>query len=131
MMSSAPSAVTRRPASAVRRALTSALSAALPSRSKRSCTAVETLLTFWPPGPEERTKVTVSSESGMNMGKCYFQNSPCCSRFVALALDEERFHLLVLQDLHSWLPGSVALRDREVRLLRLRHHRAREVVLVD
>jgi hypothetical protein len=22
----------------------------------------------------------VSSESGMNMGKCYFQNSPCCSR---------------------------------------------------
>jgi hypothetical protein len=37
---------------------------------------VETLLTFWPPGPEPRTKVIVSSESGMNMGKCYFQNSP-------------------------------------------------------
>ena len=44
--------------------------------SKRSWTAVETLLTFWPPGPEARTKVIVSSESGMNMGKCYFQNSP-------------------------------------------------------
>jgi hypothetical protein len=42
---------------------------------------VETLLTFWPPGPEARTKVIVSSESGMNIGKCYFQNSPewCCS----------------------------------------------------
>jgi hypothetical protein len=37
---------------------------------------VETLLTFWPPGPEARTNVIVSSESGMNMGKCYFQNSP-------------------------------------------------------
>ena len=67
----------------------------------------------------------------MNMGKCYFQNSPCCSRFVALALDEERLHLLVIQDLHGRLLGSVALRDREVRLLRLRHHRTREVILVD
>jgi hypothetical protein len=37
---------------------------------------VETLLTFWPPGPEARTKVIVSSESGMNMRKCYFQISP-------------------------------------------------------
>src|SRR3954468_11164672 len=83
--------------------------------SKRSWTAVETLLTFWPPGPEARTKVSVSSESGMNMGKCCFQNSPCCSRFVALALDEERLHLLVRQDLHGRLLGSVAPRDREVR----------------
>jgi hypothetical protein len=30
------------------------------------------LLTFWPPGPEARTKVRVSSESGMNMGKLLF-----------------------------------------------------------
>ncbi len=43
--------------------------------SNRSWTAVDTLLTFWPPGPEARTKVTVSSESGMNIGKVYFQNS--------------------------------------------------------
>ena len=42
----------------------------------------------------------------MNIGKCYFQNSPCCSRFVALRYCEEC-------------------------LLRLRYHRAREVVLVD
>jgi hypothetical protein len=54
-----------------------------------------------------------------------------CSRLVALALDEEGLHLLVLQDLHGRLLGSVVLRDREERLLRLRHHRAREVVLVD
>jgi len=27
------------------------------------------LLTFWPPGPEARTKVIVSSESGMTIGK--------------------------------------------------------------
>src|ERR1700729_4159117 len=55
----------------------------------------------------------------------------CFSRLAALARDEEGLHLLVLQDLHGRLLGSVALRDREQRLLRLRHHRAREVVFVD
>src|ERR1700680_2600609 len=55
----------------------------------------------------------------------------CCSRLVALALDEEGLHLLVLQDFHDRILRSVALRDRKERLLRLRHHRAREVVLVD
>ena len=79
--------------------------------SKRNWTAVETLLTFWPPGPEARTKVIVSSESGMNMGKCYLQNSLCRSRFVALALDEEGLHVLVLKDLHGL--GSGALHNRE------------------
>src|ERR1700693_4064635 len=59
------------------------------------------------------------------------QAACCCSRLVALALDEEGLHLLVLQDLHGHLLGSIALRDREERLLRLRHHRARDVVLVD
>ena len=53
------------------------------------------------------------------------------SRLVALALDKEGLHILVLQDLHGRLLGSVTLRDCEERLLRLRHHRAREVVLVD
>ena len=48
----------------------------------------------------------------------------CCSRLVALALDEEGFHVLVLQDLHGCALGSVSLRHREERLLRLRHHRA-------
>src|SRR5689334_23219308 len=55
----------------------------------------------------------------MNMGKCYLQNSLCCSS-APLALDEEGLHNLVLQDLHSCLFGSAALRDREERLLRLR-----------
>jgi hypothetical protein len=53
------------------------------------------------------------------------------STLVALAPDEEGLHLLVFQDLHGRLLGSVALRDREERLLRLPHHRARDVVLVD
>lgn len=131
VMINTPSCVARLPANARRRCRTSAGRERDWPASKRSWTAVETLLTFWPPGPEARTKVIVSSESGMNMGKCYFQNSPCCSRFVALALDEERLHLLVLQDLHGCALGSVALHDREERLLRLSHHRAREVILVD
>src|ERR1019366_8087652 len=59
------------------------------------------------------------------------QAACCYSRLVALALDEEGLHLLELQDLHGRLLGSVALRDREERLLRLRHRRAREVVPVD
>src|SRR5262245_2256300 len=130
-MTNTPSCVARLPANARRRCRTWAGSERDWPTSKRSWTAVETLLTFWPPGPEARTKVIVSSESGMNMGKCYFQNSLCCSRFVGLALDEEGLHVLVLQDLHDRLLRSVALRDREERLFRLRHHRAREVVLVD
>ena len=32
---------------------------------KRSCTAVESLLTFCPPGPEERTKLSSISDSSM------------------------------------------------------------------
>src|SRR3984957_12035896 len=55
----------------------------------------------------------------------------CCSRLVALALDEEGLHLLVLQDLHDRPVGSVHLPDREELLLRPRHHCAREVALVD
>src|SRR5215471_12961605 len=130
VMIKTPSCVARLPANASRRCRTSAGSERDWPASKRSWTAVETLLTFWPPGPEARTKVIVSSESGMNMGKCYLQNSLCCSS-APLALDEEGLHLFVLQDLHSWLLGSVALRDREERLLRLRHHRAREVIFMD
>src|SRR5689334_23020019 len=115
-----PSCVARLPANARRRCRTSARTERDWPTSRRSCTAVKTLLTFWPPGPEARTKVIVSSESGMDMGKRYPQNSPCCSTFVALAFDEEWLHLLVLQDLHGWRRGSVTLRNREVRLLRLR-----------
>ena len=112
VMTNTPSCVARLPANVRRRCRTSAGSERDWPVSKRSWTAVETLLTFWPPGPEARTKVIVSSESGMNMGKCYFQNSPCCSRSVAIALYEERLHLLVRQDLHGCILRSVALRDR-------------------
>jgi hypothetical protein len=75
VMINTPSCVARLPANARRRCRTSSERARDWPTSKRSWTAVETLLTFWPPGPEARTKVIVSSESGMNMGKRYFQNS--------------------------------------------------------
>src|ERR1700676_1598813 len=51
MMTSTPSRVSRRPA----------------SRSSRMRTAVDSLLTFWPPGPEARTKCSSSSRSSMLM----------------------------------------------------------------
>src|SRR5207302_11026856 len=50
-----PSCVARLPANARRRCRTSAGSERDCPTSNRSWTAVETLLTFWPPGPEART----------------------------------------------------------------------------
>jgi hypothetical protein len=76
VMINTPSRVARLPANARRRCRTSSGSEGEWPISKRSWTAVDTLLTFWPPGPDARTKVVVNSESGMKMGKCYFQNSP-------------------------------------------------------
>src|SRR5439155_24232504 len=69
VMINTPSCVARLPANARRRCRTSSRSKRDWPTSKRNWTAVETLLTFWPPGPEARTKVIVSSESGMNIGK--------------------------------------------------------------
>src|SRR5664279_755076 len=83
--------------------------------------------------PEHRIQFKPSSQAALpkqdistllGIGHFYFA-------LTALALDEERLHLLVLQDLHGCLLGSVALRDRQELLLRLRHHRARQIVLVD
>lgn len=54
-MSSTPSVVMRLPASACSRCLTPSLSGAA-ATSSRSWTAVATLLTFCPPGPDARTK---------------------------------------------------------------------------
>src|SRR5580692_6218564 len=65
MMRIAPSSVSRRPASPRRRCFTDSDSAVLPSISNRSCTAEETLLTFWPPGPDARTKAYDRSLSGI------------------------------------------------------------------
>ena len=70
-----PSCVMRLPANAMRRCRMSSVSEGDWPTSKRSWTAVETLLTFWPPGPEARTKVSVSSESEMYIDKCCFHNA--------------------------------------------------------
>src|SRR5262249_41522376 len=57
---------TRLPASATRRARTS--SGSVEARmSNRSSTAVATLLTFWPPGPDARTNRSSSSDSGIEI----------------------------------------------------------------
>jgi len=59
---STPSPVIRRPASAASRCLTSAGSEDR-AISTRSSTAVDTLFTFWPPGPEaltNRSSISVS-----------------------------------------------------------------------
>ena len=71
-----PSSVARLPANARRRRRTSSGSKRDRPASKRSWTAEETLLTFWPPGPDPRTKVVVNSEAGMNIDTFYFQSSP-------------------------------------------------------
>src|SRR4029079_15056963 len=53
------------PASARRRWRTSSVREGEPSTSNRSCTAVATLLTFCPPGPDARTKRSSTSESSI------------------------------------------------------------------
>ncbi len=64
---SMPSAVIRLPASEVRRIRTSSGKDGELATSKRSCTAVATLLTFCPPGPEARTKYSWISFSSIVM----------------------------------------------------------------
>ena len=63
----APSVVQRRPASRRRRALTGGGRCGERSASKRSSTALETLLTFCPPGPCARVNCSESSQSAMEM----------------------------------------------------------------
>ena len=58
MMTITPSLVSRLPASRISRTATSLGSDGECRTSKRSCTAVDTLLTFCPPGPDERTKLS-------------------------------------------------------------------------
>src|SRR5690348_7623457 len=67
MMTITPSLVRRLPASRIRRIATSFGSEGECRASKRSCTADDTLLTFCPPGPDERTKDSVSSDSSIEM----------------------------------------------------------------
>ena len=65
MMTRTPSRVSRVPASRSSRARVSADNDGEPRTSKRSCTAVASLLTFCPPGPEARTKLSSISRSSM------------------------------------------------------------------
>src|SRR5260370_13526592 len=67
MMRIAPSSVSRRPASARRRALTGSASTTVPARSERNWTAEATLLTFCPPGPDPLTNDNEISLSGITM----------------------------------------------------------------
>src|SRR5690606_29195711 len=60
-----PSASRRDVASARSRALTGADRAPLAAKSKRSSTLLATLLTFCPPGPDDRAAVHASSASGI------------------------------------------------------------------
>src|SRR4051812_14092622 len=64
-MTSTPSLVIRLPASRSRRARTSSRNDGEWRTSKRSCTAVLSLLTFCPPGPEARMNRSCSSCSSM------------------------------------------------------------------
>ena len=65
VMISTPSRVSRPPRNRAWRAVSVRLGEA--RTSKRNCTALDTLLTFWPPGPELRIKLSSSSPSGMTM----------------------------------------------------------------
>src|SRR5512135_617700 len=62
-----PSWVRRRPARVTRRARTGSGSEGERATSKRSCTAVDTLLTCCPPGPEARTKSSWISRSSSSI----------------------------------------------------------------
>ena len=52
---------------AAKRAFTPGFNALVLARSKRSSILLATLLTFCPPGPDDRTAVTLSSSPGMTM----------------------------------------------------------------
>src|SRR4051794_9590372 len=65
-MSNTPALVIRAPASVTSRSLTSAGSAD-PDTSNRSSTALDTLFTFCPPGPEARTKRSSIAPSSMTI----------------------------------------------------------------
>jgi hypothetical protein len=67
VMTSTPSLVRRCPPIRKSRIRTSSGSDGECSASKRSCTALATLLTFCPPAPDERMKLSSSSDSPMAM----------------------------------------------------------------
>jgi len=67
VMISSPSRVIRRPARAASLCFTASDKLGDAIAAKRSCTAVSSLFTFCPPGPEAREKLSFSSCSAMAM----------------------------------------------------------------
>src|SRR5687768_18211959 len=65
-MTMTSSSVRRRPASVRSRCRTRSGNAGHALRSQRNCTALATLLTFWPPGPPERMKRSSIALSGIS-----------------------------------------------------------------
>ena len=65
VINNTPSCVIRFPANAHSLSFTALGNAPDLPTSNRNSTAVDTLLTFWPPGPDARTNASLSSELGM------------------------------------------------------------------
>src|SRR5262245_28708780 len=96
---SSPSLVMRRPARRISRSATSLGNDGERRTSKRNCTAVESLLTFCPPGPEARTKLSWISLSSMLMLSVI--------RIMAKAADRES--RLLRRLCHGWLAEAPLL----------------------
>src|SRR3984885_8710328 len=75
-MTMTPSWVARVPASLMSRIATSFGRLGEPRASNRSSTALATLLTFCPPGPEERTKLSTISLSSMRRSPTFMPLPP-------------------------------------------------------
>jgi hypothetical protein len=75
------------------------------------------------------TKASSCWRSSRSLKQSSLSATSSCSRRVAVARHEERLHLPVLE--HRRRRGAFILREREERLLRLRDHGARQVVLVN
>ncbi len=87
VMTISPSVVSFVPASFDARALTGAGSDGEPRRSNRSCAAVETLLTFCPPGPEARMKLIVISPGSSDSDGVMMRRSAISSHARAAGTD--------------------------------------------
>ncbi len=103
--------------------------ARLGSRSRKSRPASRISLSGRRPEAVKRRRRVWRSSAGVNWSSASAASS--CSWCVAIACHEERLHLLVLENLYRRSRGALALREGEKRLLRLRDHGARQLVLVN
>src|SRR5471030_2243103 len=101
MMTMMPSFVSRLPASRINRTATSLGSDGEPRTSKRSCTADETLLTFCPPGPDERTKFSMSSASSTEMVSVTGTSMALAARQVFLRQHFAFFHCRLIEGVEA------------------------------